>query len=115
LRWVCLTFGAAAVAAVLSGCAVRAPTEETFGLQIVNDTGSPATVAYCRGGSSCTRPWWKTTFGRAGRPSTASAPADSLSVFLVTKRGNRCIRVSRYTKSIRLWRATHAECHPPYG
>jgi hypothetical protein len=117
VKWVCLTFGAVAVAAVLSGCRVSDPTEETFGLQIVNDTGSAAAVAYCNGSHSCSAYWWKAKL----RPGTqtvysVSAGPKSLSVFLVTKRGNRrCIRLSHYAKSIRLSLATHAACHPPYG
>jgi hypothetical protein len=117
VKWVCLALGAVALAAALTGCAVSDPTENEFGLQIVNNTGSTATVAYCSGSSSCRTHWWKVTLspGRHTAYSVSAGPR-SLSVFVVTGGGDRrCIRLAHYGKSISLSGATHAACHPPYG
>jgi hypothetical protein len=117
VKRVCLALVGVAAAGVLAGCAISDPTENTFAPQIVNDTKSPATVVYCDGSSSCKPNAWKETLRSGKRTSeNISAGRGALSVFVVTDGGNtRCIRLSRYTKAIRLSEANPTACHPPYG
>jgi len=117
VKRICLGVSALVLAGSLAGCAINDPTETEFAPNIVNDTGALATIAYCNGGSSCKDYAWKETV-RPGQTTSDSINAGrgNLSVFVVREeRGRRCIRLARYTKTIRLSGATRAACHPPYG
>jgi len=117
VKRVCLALGALAAAAGLGGCAASDPTENTFAPQLVNDTRSTATVVYCNGSSSCEPDAWKETIRPGKRTSdNISAGRGNLSVFAVTDGGQtRCIRLSHYTKAIRLSEARPTACHSPYS
>jgi hypothetical protein len=112
-----LLFSVVVLAGVLAGCTINDPTENEFAPQIINDTRSTATVDYCNGSSSCGSATWTDTI-RPGRKSSDSINAGrgNLAVFAVREDGtSRCIRITRYTKTVRLSAATRTACHPPYG
>lgn len=116
MKCVCLGFGLLALAALLAGCAINDPTENEFAPQIINNTRTTVTIYYCRGSSSCGNAWWTETL-RPGQTTSDSISAGrgNLSVFVVREDDERrCIRLARYTKSIRLSEATRAACHAPY-
>lgn len=117
MKRACLGFSAAALAVILAGCTINDSTENEFAPQIVNDTPSVVTIAYCGGTSSCTPYAWTETVRPGERTSNSiNAGRGSLSVFVVMAKGRRgCIRLARYAKAIRLSRASLAACHPPYG
>jgi hypothetical protein len=74
-------------------------------------------MVYCSDISSCGSAAWTERL-RPGQETSDSINAGrgSLSVFVVREDGTRrCIRLARYTKTIRLSEATSAACHPPYG
>jgi hypothetical protein len=102
---------------VLAGCTINDPTENEFAPQIINSTRSTASIVYCNGSSSCGAGWWTERL-RPGQTTSASINAGrgNLSVFAVTEdEVRRCIRLARYTKTVRLSQATRAACHPPYS
>jgi type V secretory pathway adhesin AidA len=106
-----------ALAGAPAGCALSDPTENTFAPQIINDTALTAIIAYCNGAHSCKPTMWEETLRpRKKTGDNISAGGGNLSVFVLSERGNRrCIRLARYTKTIRLSRATPTACHPPYS
>jgi hypothetical protein len=117
VKYACLAFGAVALAVLLAGCTINDPTENEFAPQIINDTLAVATIAYCDRSSSCKSYAWTETLRSGKRVSDSiNAGRGNLSVFVVSEEGtHRCIRLARYTKTIRLSQATRTACHPPYG
>ena len=100
-----------------AGWLIGDPTENEFAPDIVNNNPSTATMVYCTGISSCGSAAWTERL-RPGQATSdnLNAGRGSLSVFVVREGGTRrCIRLSRYAKTIRLAEATRAACHPPYG
>lgn len=110
-------FGAVALAAALTGCGASDPTENEFAPKIINDTQAMASIAYCKGTSSCAAHWWDETLPPGQSTSDSiNAGRGQLSVFVVNERGHRgCIRLASYTTSLRLSAATRAACHAPYS
>lgn len=115
MRRVYLAF-AFALVCVLSGCSISDPTENEFAPSFINDTASTATIAYCKGSSSCAESWWMETLRPDERTANSiNAGRGNLSVFLIRDHGRRlCIRIARYVKTIRLSSATADACHAPY-